>query len=114
MTSLYPAETNDGVVTSWIPLTTVYTPPTGCSTQFRLNGPSLVAFDPGYGLDIDSKVICAPPAVTTWWEQGRLGQGAASGHTAASIGPLTCPSSWTTVATSVKDKISTNIMCCPP
>jgi hypothetical protein len=30
MTPLYPAETNrDGVVTSWIPLTTVYTPSSG-------------------------------------------------------------------------------------
>ncbi|KAF1951066.1 hypothetical protein CC80DRAFT_216566 [Byssothecium circinans] len=68
-----PAETNSGEVTSWIPLSSVYTPSAGCESIFRLNGPSLVAFDPGYGLDINTAVKCAPSAVTTWWEQARLG-----------------------------------------
>lgn len=113
MTSLYPAETNSGVVTSWIPLTTVFTPSASCTSQFRLDGPSLVAFDPGYGLDIDSNAECAPPAVTTWWEQGRLGGGDGNGHTAVSIGPLTCPDEWTTVASSTSQGSSTAFMCCP-
>jgi hypothetical protein len=113
MTTLYPAETNNGVVTSWVPLTTQFNAPASCSGKFRLNGPSLVAFDPGYGLDIDEDVICAPPAVTTWWEQGRLGHGNANGHTAASLGPLTCPSGWSTVVTSRKNQFSTLAMCCP-
>ena len=113
MTALYPAETNNGVVTSWIPLTTVFIPSASCSDEFRLNGPSLVAFDPGYGLDINPNVVCAPPAVTTWWEQGRLGQGDDPGHTAASLGPLTCPDAWKTVVSSIKDHSSTLAMCCP-
>jgi hypothetical protein len=114
MASVYPPETDgDGVVTSWVPLTTTFTPSVGCESNFRLNGMSLVAYDPGYGLDIDIKVKCQPPAVTTWWEQGRLGRGNDERHTAASIGPLKCPNAWETVAMSV-DGISTHAMCCPP
>lgn len=104
---------NDGDVTSWIPLTTVWPSSSGCGSSFRLDGPSLVAFDPGYGLEIDSAVKCQPPAVTTWWEQGRLGKGVYSGHTAVSILPLTCPESFSTVVTSIKDQSSTLAMCCP-
>ncbi|KAB8255367.1 hypothetical protein BDV32DRAFT_142082 [Aspergillus pseudonomiae] len=110
--TLYPAETSDGTVTSFIPLTTVWLPPSGCASYFRLNGPSLVAWDPGYGLDIDTNVRCAPSAVTTWWEQGALG-GGGSEHTAVSIGPLTCPENFSTVASSVKNGSSTLAMCCP-
>ena len=113
MATVYPPETNAGVVTSWVPLMATFTPSIGCESKFRLNGPSLVAYDPGYGLDIDPKVKCAPPAVTTWWEQGRLGKGNDAGHTAASLGPMTCPNAWSTVATSVRDT-STLAMCCPP
>lgn len=111
--TLYPAETSDGTVTSFIPLTTVWPSSSGCASYFRLNGPSLVAWDPGYGLEIDTNVRCAPPAVTTWWEQGALG-GGGSEHTAVSIGPLTCPQDFSTVASSVKDNSSTLAMCCPP
>ncbi|KAI0965894.1 hypothetical protein F4678DRAFT_310512 [Xylaria arbuscula] len=112
MTTLYPAATSDGAVTSFLPLTSLFTPSAECSDYFRLNGPSLVAFDPGYGLDIDPQVRCVPSAVTTWWEQGRLGVND-DDHTAISLGPLVCPYEWKTVATSVEDKSSTVAMCCP-
>ncbi|KAI1772811.1 hypothetical protein F4818DRAFT_443695 [Hypoxylon cercidicola] len=111
MTTVYPAVTNNGAVTSFVPLATVFTPSAGCSEYFRLNGPSLVAFDPGYGLDIDTDVRCLPSAVTTWWEQGRLG-GDGEDHTAISLGPLVCPDEWQTVASSV-EMSSTLAMCCP-
>ncbi|KAH8763293.1 hypothetical protein F5883DRAFT_463466 [Diaporthe sp. PMI_573] len=113
MASLYPADTDSGEVTSYIPLKTVFAPPESCTSIFRQNGSSYVAYDPGYGLDINSNVICQPPAVTTWWNQADLGN-AVSDHTVVSIGPLSCPSSWNTVATSVKDVSSTAAMCCPP
>ncbi|TQN65187.1 hypothetical protein CSHISOI_10244, partial [Colletotrichum shisoi] len=103
-----------GTVTSFIALPTVFTPPSSCSTIYRLNGFSLVAYDPGFGIDIDTRVQCVPAAVTTWWEQGRLGFNTGEGHTAVSIGPLACPDRWTTVATSIKDNHSTLAMCCPP
>ncbi|KAK1712773.1 hypothetical protein BDP67DRAFT_516870 [Colletotrichum lupini] len=115
MATAYPAVTDEnGTVTSFIALPTAFTPPTSCSTIYRLNGFSLAAYDPGYGIDIDTRVRCAPPAVTTWWEQGRLGLNDGEGHTAVSIGPLVCPERWVTVATSVKnDTSSTLAMCCP-
>ncbi|KAE8353758.1 hypothetical protein BDV28DRAFT_132534 [Aspergillus coremiiformis] len=110
--TLYPAETNGDTVTSFIPLTTAWPSSSGCASYFRLNGPSLMAYDPGYGLDIDKNVVCAPPAVTTWWEQGLLGGGRAQ-HTAVSIGPLTCPEDFSTVVSSIKNGSSTLAMCCP-
>ncbi|KAI0418335.1 hypothetical protein F5X98DRAFT_337800 [Xylaria grammica] len=112
MTTVYPAVTSSGVVTSFVPLTTTFTPSAECSGHFRLNGPSLVAFDPGYGLDIDSDVHCLPSAVTTWWEQGRLGDNSED-HTAISLGPLICPYEWKTVAASARNKLTTLAMCCP-
>jgi hypothetical protein len=105
------AETNGDQVTSWIPLTTVFTPSPGCESIFRsLGGNGLVAFDPGYGLDVDLAVKCAPPEVTTWWEQGRRG---GNTNTRVEIQPITCPILWTTVATSIKDSTTTEIACCP-
>jgi hypothetical protein len=108
-------ETNGDSVTSWIPLTAVFTPPPGCESTFRLIGDPgsgvLMAFDPGYGLDVDTAVKCAPSAVTTWWEHGRLGE---NEKTRVSIQPLTCPYLWTTVATMVRDSSTTQAMCCPP
>ncbi|KAK1980229.1 hypothetical protein LZ30DRAFT_595200 [Colletotrichum cereale] len=115
MAEAYRPETDQAsTVTSFIALPTIFTPPSICSSIYRLNGFSLVAYDPGFGIDIDSRVRCAPPAVTTWWEQGRLGINGGEGHTAVSIGPLNCPHRWNTVVTSVKNKISTLAMCCPP
>ncbi|KAJ3574875.1 hypothetical protein NPX13_g4220 [Xylaria arbuscula] len=112
MATAYPAITTGGAVTSFVPLTTAFTPSAKCSRYFRLNGPSLVAFDPGYGLDIDPSVRCVPNAVTTWWEQGRLGNSDEE-HTAVSLGPLTCPYEWSTVVSSVENESSTLAMCCP-
>ncbi|KAL4781236.1 hypothetical protein BJX76DRAFT_363757 [Aspergillus varians] len=111
-TTFYPPETNGNAVTSFIPLTTAFPSSSGCGSYFRLNGPSLMAYDPGYGLEIDTDVRCAPPAVTTWWEQALLG-GGGEYHTGVSIGPMTCPEAFTTVVTSVKDGTSTLAMCCP-
>lgn len=71
-----------------------------------------MAFDPAYGLDVETDVACGPPVVTTWWEQGLLG-GGGSYKTEVSIGPLTCPKDWETVASSTKDSSSVLEMCCP-
>ncbi|KAK8088163.1 hypothetical protein PG997_003124 [Apiospora hydei] len=118
MTTPYPPATDAaGTVTIFVPLTTTFTAASSCSTLFRQNGPSLVAYDPGYGLDIHTRAgggKCAPGAVTTWWEQARLGFNDDDGHhTAASLGPLTCPDGWSTLASSRKDAQSTVAMCCP-
>ncbi|KAN0104457.1 hypothetical protein V8E51_010202 [Hyaloscypha variabilis] len=137
-----PQETNVGEVTAWIPLTTDFSWSSACTGQFRLDGPSLMAFDPGYGLEVDTNVICQAPAVTSgfllsncsirsssllswsysvkhvivsgWWEQAKLGVATKEGHTAASLQPMVCPVDFSTLASSVKDLSSTLGLCCPP
>ena len=91
------------VVVYWRSLITVRPEPPGSSDSFRHDGGSFVAYDPGYGLDIDSVVICQQPAVTTWWVQDLFGDGGQSGHASVSILPLACPESFTTVAMSIRN-----------
>ena len=50
---------------------------------------TLAAWDPGYGISVDTKVKCVPSAETTWWDQFRLGL---NSLTVVSLGPITCPS----------------------
>ena len=110
-TTTYPPVTHGGTVTSWIPLTTAFPYSQGCESCFWSYVQStLAAWDPGVGISADTNLHCVPPAVTTWWDQDRLGDLL----TTTSIGPLTCPESFTTGATSVENGISTWIACCPP
>lgn len=55
------------VVISWVPLTAIFIPSIGGESRFRFNRPNLVTYDVGHDLDIDPKVRCAPPALSTWW-----------------------------------------------
>ncbi|KNG86151.1 hypothetical protein ANOM_006596 [Aspergillus nomiae NRRL 13137] len=107
--TLYPPETNDKRVTSWIPLTTGWPMPPDCSTYFRIDKPSLIAFDPRVGLEGDPSVGCAPSEIAISWKQVVL----AHPDTTISLGPLTCPDYLHTVGTSVKDGSSTLAICCP-
>ncbi|KAL9088718.1 MAG: hypothetical protein Q9165_006027 [Trypethelium subeluteriae] len=104
---------SDGNFTSYIPLTTTFTPPASCSSLFWDSGPSLQAFAPGYGLSIDLDVQCVPPAMTTFWNQELLFPGGAHQHTVISAGPIVCPKGWTTADQSTSDSISVQINCCP-
>ncbi|KAJ5918617.1 hypothetical protein N7466_010609 [Penicillium verhagenii] len=106
-----PAETDGSTITSFLPLATVYTFPGSCSTKYRLDRPSLMAFDPAYGIDVQTGVDCGPAAVTTWWNSPDVTNGGYK--TVVSIGPVKCPSDWSTVASSTKDSTSTALMCCP-
>ncbi|OIW23617.1 hypothetical protein CONLIGDRAFT_637587 [Coniochaeta ligniaria NRRL 30616] len=103
-------ETNSGVVTSWIPITTGYPSVQGCDKIYWSVDPNPVAaWDPGYGLLVaDSS--CLPRPVTTWWDQQFLGTNT---DTVLSIGPVTCPQAYYTAKTSVKDSSSTLVGCCP-
>ncbi|PMD32307.1 hypothetical protein L207DRAFT_572109 [Hyaloscypha variabilis F] len=110
--SNYPPETHNGIVTSWIPLTSAYPSSSGCDTLWwSVVVSTLAVWDPGYGLTVDSNVHCVPPPVTSWWDQANLG---ANSLTQLSIGPITCPVDYTTVATSIVDETSTFVACCPP
>ncbi|KAJ5151655.1 hypothetical protein N7492_009950 [Penicillium capsulatum] len=104
----YEPETTKGKTTSFQPLTTTFTPPSACKSAYVWED-RLVGYDPGYGVSVDTNLACGPGAFTTWWMQGHLGDG----DTRISIGPMTCPQDWSTVATSVRSKSSTLEMCCP-
>lgn len=109
----YSAVTDSGgAVTSFLALTTTFTVPSSCSNLFKDEGPSIVAFDPSWGLDIRPQDVCQPRAVTTWWNQGNLGTGG-NDRTAVSLGPLLCPQGFSTVASWASDSSSTQAMCCP-
>lgn len=83
----------------------------GCSSAFwgHAEGPTIVGWDPGYGISVDRNLRCVPEAVTAWWDQDRLGP---NSETVTSIGPLTCPEPFKQVAT-LEDGSSTKIACCP-
>ncbi|KAB8276366.1 hypothetical protein BDV30DRAFT_235819 [Aspergillus minisclerotigenes] len=104
-----PMETIDKRVTSWLPLTSNWNLPSGCSTSFHINAAALTAFDPGYGLEGDPSVRCVPPEIVASSKQAALGQP----DTLISLGPLTCPDYLYTAGISVKDGSSTLAVCCP-
>jgi hypothetical protein len=91
MSATYPAETNNNVITSWIPLTTGWTSVEGCDKKFsrspiykvlrlfpggtttasredtKIN---YLAFDPGYGIWVrGNSNKCLPNEVTSWKNQ---------------------------------------------
>lgn len=103
-------ETTDGIVTSWIPITTAYPQKPGCSERYWSYVESTIAaWDPGYGISY-SDYGCLPRPVTTWWDQDRLGP---NPSTVVSLGPITCPDAYYTASTSKKDESSTFVACCP-
>ncbi|POS68712.1 hypothetical protein DHEL01_v212894 [Diaporthe helianthi] len=107
-------DSSSGTITSWIPFATTYSPhpEDECASAFwQWNQSSqLVAWDPGYGISVNQNLRCVPEAVTTWWLQGLLGPNT---ETVVSIGPLTCPSAFSQVATHVEDETRTRVACCP-
>ncbi|KAE8313641.1 hypothetical protein BDV41DRAFT_588063 [Aspergillus transmontanensis] len=107
--TLKPMETIDTRVTSWLPLTSNWNLPSGCSTSFHINAAALTAFDPGYGLGGDALVRCVPPEIVASWKQVALGHS----DTSISLGPLACPDYLYTAGISVKDGSSTLAICCP-
>lgn len=139
MSTTYPPETSNGVVTSWIPLTTGWIDDPGCSSRYFLRETTafsmaifssanstvqelerettsrLIAFDPGYEISVMPEIPCLPSEVPISWSQGRLdiSDSNTNGSTSLSLLPLKCPDRWSTVATFVRSSISTQVMCCP-
>ncbi|KAI1380736.1 hypothetical protein F4677DRAFT_196371 [Hypoxylon crocopeplum] len=104
-------ETNSGVVTSWIPVPTVHPHQAGCENLLWQYVPNVIAaWDPGYGIEVDTKATCLPKAATTWWLQDRFGP---ISDSVFSLGPVTCPQDYYTATVSAKDATSTFIACCP-
>ncbi|KAH8800708.1 hypothetical protein F5884DRAFT_713698 [Xylogone sp. PMI_703] len=116
MTSVasHPPETNGGIVTSWLPLTSAWPSIAECATggiysQIGVNGALAIADDPFYGISIDGSLTCLPPFATSWWDQSIL----TPLLTRTSLGPVVCPGGYTTATTSVVNDLSTFVGCCP-
>jgi hypothetical protein len=116
MTSVaaHPPETNGGIVTSWLPLTSAWPSVAECATggiysQIGANGALAIAYDPYYGMSIDRSLTCLPPFATAWWSQTTT----TPLLTHTSLGPFVCPGGYTTATSSVVDDISTFVGCCP-
>lgn len=109
-----------GGITSFVPLTTVYTANPICGNVFVKyptpnNHFGLMGWDPSYGEKVDSFYDCNPSIVSRWFTQStNSGMSVAPGETGISMGPFTCPSGWSTVATVIRSSSSTIAECCPP
>ncbi|KAI1467980.1 uncharacterized protein F4812DRAFT_459262 [Daldinia caldariorum] len=104
-------ETNGGIVTSWIPITTAHPHQPGCENfVWKWATNVIAAWDPGYGVSVKTDATCHPKPVTTWWLQDHLGS---NRQTVFSLGPVTCPSDYYTATMSAKDASSTYVACCP-
>jgi hypothetical protein len=117
MTTSRLPELNNGIVTSWVPLTTqaaALSPyPTSCKSAFRLETLSgsitnIIGYDPWYGQAVDTKYqSCLAPEQTQWWAQQLMPT------TAFDLGPFACPTPYTTATTSVVSAGTTMVACCP-
>jgi len=110
--STRPAETVGAITTSWVPFTTPgpsLSPE--CSSAFYIspNDPkSIAAFDPWYGQFVNTALHCQAAQQTTWWDQANLAQ-----STLWNLGPLACPSGYTSAASQSVNAVSTVLACCP-
>jgi len=108
----YPPLTQNGITTSWLPVTSAWPSVSQCLTEFYKYGAELApkaAFDPFFGRYISSKITCLPPAVTLWRNQSTQ----IPPQSITSLGPLECPELYYTASSSVADARSTLIACCP-
>lgn len=136
MSTSYPPETSNGVVTSWIPLTTGWVDDSGCSSRYfvrettsfsmgsfssaastvqrlkRETTSRFIAFDPGYEISIMPQYPYLPSEVMRTKRQLDIPKSDTNGSTLMSLLPLKCPDKWSTVATFIRSSISTQVMCC--
>ncbi|KAF5011979.1 hypothetical protein F66182_15298, partial [Fusarium sp. NRRL 66182] len=91
-----PPETTSGIVTAWIPLTTVAPPPfDGCWNDSFTNDYDTafdsvpVAFDPDFAFQIGSEVVpCQPTEVIIWFDHATPASGTNTLSTVTSIQPV--------------------------
>lgn len=115
-----PPETTRGIVTAWIPLTTVAPPPlSACWNESFTNDYDTafdsvpVAFDPDFGFQIGSSFIgCQPSEVAIWFDHATASSTTGALATVTSIQPVVCPSMWFTARTSTV-RNSVQVTCCP-
>jgi hypothetical protein len=117
MTTTHPAELNDGIWTSWLPVTTAWTSQSACNSAAwaRFGIQPLedywpYIYDPAYGQSVANTLTCLPPEATQWWDGAST---ISNTITSWSIGPIVCPAAYTTVSTIIISDTSTSIICCP-
>jgi hypothetical protein len=112
MTTTRGPELHNGILTKWVPLTTagVASLSPACSKAIYFQPDSdgnLAGYDPWYGQNVDTNLqSCLVKEQTQYWDQS----GAPS--TLLNLGPFSCPSGYTTAATSLVDS-DTLVGCCP-
>ncbi|KAJ5673973.1 hypothetical protein N7462_009412 [Penicillium macrosclerotiorum] len=109
MTTTYAPQTSGNTTTSWLPMTTAFTPSAFCGSMIISEGALLTFYDINLLLYLGSSTAsdCLAPAVLSSYT------GNSDPYTTYSMGPFTCPGSWSEVATTVKDGSSTQTLCCP-
>lgn len=109
----HPPETNAGITTSWLPMSTAWPSIAGCESSFwKVSPQTLAGWDPGYGIWVQPGLSCQPPQVTSWWDENHS-NGIDYSATAYSLGPVVCPDAYFTATTSVNTQSSTFVGCCP-
>jgi len=116
-TATRSAELNNGVWTSWLPLTTAWPSQAACNSEvWARNAINVTAsywpyeYDAAYGQSVANTLTCLPPQVTKWWNGATE---VSNTITSWSIGPIVCPAAFTTVSTTVISGSSTSVICCP-
>ncbi|RDW73318.1 hypothetical protein BP6252_07225 [Coleophoma cylindrospora] len=111
MTTTHPAELNNGVWTSWLPVTTAWPANPTCSSAAWVHygiqatpGFWPYVYDPAYGQTVSSDLSCLPTEATQWLNGATTVSGVS---TVYSLGPLVCPEAYTTVSTSINTGSST-------
>ncbi|KAJ5093559.1 hypothetical protein N7456_009420 [Penicillium angulare] len=116
MTSTYPPQETSGLTTTFLPLTTTWTAPEYCSTQYiGMNGTdgelTYRAFDPFYHQFANTSATCHPTQILIL-KSHHTGDDT-SGYDWTSLGPFICPGNWTSVAETLTKESSTQTACCP-
>ncbi|KAI9650093.1 hypothetical protein NHQ30_000106 [Ciborinia camelliae] len=108
-TSRYPAaEGSAGVITTWLPLTTVYPLVPSCKSEFYSpdNLTHIYAYNPNQNaLTFPTK--CWPFEAALWWNQKT------DAAAITSLGPFLCPAAYTVAVTASVNSGSILTGCCP-
>ncbi|KUL82638.1 hypothetical protein ZTR_09089 [Talaromyces verruculosus] len=110
MTSTHGPITTSGTVVSYLPLTTAWSAPAGCSSLFLVTAGYLFLNAPEYHNGVVGSPECVPPEVSIWWYQSLN----SASPTAILLGgyDFAYPEAYTTVFSYYADSTST-IGCCP-
>lgn len=117
MTTTHSPELNNGIWTSWLPVTTAWTSQAACNSAAWARVGIDPAddfwpyiYDPAFAQSVANSLTCLPPEATQWWEGAST---VSSTITSWSLGPLICPSAYATVSVIIVSETSTSVICCP-